>query len=145
MKLLVILMGLMISVSAWADYKEVGPGDAFVSCHGDHHGSYLDFITNQDGSQITIVRTDDSGVNEDHYLVKGIHFLVEPKLQKDWEALQALVKDATNESEVWEGYAIISAEAKASSMQIHLNKFDGKSYLSIDGYIEELVCHVPQH
>lgn len=143
---LIAVLGLALPTMA-DESKE--SGDAFVTCYGDHHGSYLDFTSNQDGSEITVHVSTDAG---DAVVIAPYKISV---LEKDGAAVTDLdktqslitvVNDMNDQGADYTGFVFARAEnSTGNQMYLNLNKFDGTSYLVTDGYVEPLTCTVPQH
>lgn len=141
---------LLSAMPVFAGEPEAG-GDAFVSCYGDHHGSYLDFYINQDGTKVTITVSDDSAVNYQDYAVDSMKLDGAQVASKDQSKVLLDAVGAMNASEGdLAGFVLVKATASLSTghkseMYLNLNKMDQTSYVVIDGYVEPLTCRIIEH
>lgn len=119
--------------------------DSFVSCYGDHHGSYLDFKTviNSEGTlELLVYVSNDSDNGFAIYQVSRFEkdSVAIPKSQMKTNLLET-VADMNDNGADYKGLVMIKAEgADASQMYLNLNKFNDQSFLVIDGYVEPLTC-----
>lgn len=119
--------------------------DSFVSCFGDHHGSYLDFKTSVSAAgimELLIYVSNDS--DESFVVFKVSRFdrdsvAVPEALSR--EALIETVNDMNDNGADYKGFVMMEAKsAQGNQMYLNLNKFNDQSFLVIDGYVEPLTC-----
>lgn len=146
-----LILGLILTTltstfvpAAMADLDEARK-DSFVSCYGDHHGSYLDFKTlvNSAGAlELAIYVSNDS--DEGFVVYKVSRFdkdsVAVPASQLKASLLETIA-DMNDNGADYKGFVMMEASsAEGSQMYLNLNKFNDQSFLVIDGYVEPLTC-----
>ena len=122
------------------------PEIQFAQCYGDHHGSYLDFVAEEENGIVEAVTILVSGDGEEvpvkKYRIESVTkdgAVLQPKAYS-WAIRQAIKAEAAGN---WYGFIFIKAKSPSGSiMSVNLQKYTGslRHALAIDGYIEELTC-----
>ncbi|MBI3505140.1 MAG: hypothetical protein HY059_09880 [Proteobacteria bacterium] len=117
------------------------PKVTFAHCFGDHHGTDLAFV--RENGEVYVETSNDSGEPAVPY---RIHRLTKAYAATDPSTYASAIGDAIRaQGSGSMGASTVFLQASAaggSQLFVELNKWNGKSFVVVDGHAEELTCPV---
>ncbi len=135
MQSLILAVTIAISSSAvMADTK------TFASCSGDHHGTYVDFLSDLNNENVFIQTSNDGDEPPQKFTITSITNYDVSLDMKDYNsAIKEAIKTSNGDGS-YEGMLYVEAESGSDRLLLNLNKYTGENFLVLNKYVEALEC-----
>ncbi len=132
-----LILALTFSSFSSALYAET---KTFAACSGDHHGTYVDFLSDMNNENVFIQTSNDGDEPPQKFKITNMfNFDVNLDVKDYSSAVKNAIK-ASNGDGDYDGVLYVEAESGSDRLLLNLNKFTGENFLVLNKYVEALEC-----